>query len=131
MNKVWLTGRLTVKPELKKTSSGKEMSTFSIAVPKDKDHTSFIRCVCWGTQAENLCKYQDKGNLIGVEGELNTRDYEGKTYTEVTCSHIEFLGGKKEPSVEPPTNPFESFNAKTKSKIDEQISIEDEDYPWD
>ena len=71
MNVVILIGRLTKDPELKQTSSNLVYCRFTIAVdrPFSKDNaTDFINCVVWRKQAENLCKYQKKGNLIGVTG---------------------------------------------------------------
>jgi single-strand DNA-binding protein len=107
MNVSILVGRLTKNPELKATPNGKEFSQFTIAVNRaytSKDgekQTDFISCVCWGQTASNLCKYQSKGSLIGVIGQIQTRQYEDKNgvnhyITEVFCESIEFLSSKSE-----------------------------------
>lgn len=104
MNKVILTGRLTAKPELNYTQSQMAVTKFTIAVDrfsKDKG-ADFIRVTVFGKQAENVCRYMDKGRMIAVEGSIQTgsyKDREGKTvYTQdVIANHTEFLGGNSEP----------------------------------
>ena len=104
MNKVILTGRLTAKPELNYTQSQMAVTKFTIAVDrfsKDKG-ADFIRVTVFGKQAENVCRYLDKGRMIAVEGSLQTgsyKDRDGKTvYTQdVIVNHTEFLGGNSEP----------------------------------
>ena len=72
MNVVILSGRLTKKPELRSTASGTSVCNYSLAVDNNKIDENgkrcvdFIDCVCFGKQAENLAKYQDKGNIIEV-----------------------------------------------------------------
>lgn len=107
MNKVILTGRLTAKPELNYTQSQMAVTKFTIAVDrfsKDKG-ADFIRVTVFGKQAENVCRYMDKGRQIAVEGSLQTgsyKDRDGKTvYTQdVIANHTEFLGGNSEPARE-------------------------------
>lgn len=127
MNKVWITGRLTAKPEIKKSVNDKEYCNFSIAVPKDKEHVNYIKCIAWGIQAENLCKYQNKGSLIGILGELNNREYEDtagtkRTILEINCNQIEYLGGvyKEElnPYKEEKNKPFIEFGNEIEKELD-------------
>lgn len=104
MNKVILTGRLTAKPELNYTQSQMAVTKFTIAVDrfsKDKG-ADFIRVTVFGRQAENVCRYMDKGRMIAVEGSLQTGSYKGRdgktVYTQdVIANHTEFLGGNSEP----------------------------------
>lgn len=128
MNKVFLIGRLTKKPEIRETKNNK-VCEFTLAVNRDKERTDFINCVAWSIQADNLCKYQDKGSLIGVLGELRTDTYEiegNKKYkTYVMVNNIEFLESKKEK-----TNPFEEFGNSIKTEVKEQLEISEEDYPF-
>ena len=98
MNTVNLIGRLTATPELKQTNSGLSVCNFTLAVkrPANKDETDFIPCVCWKGAAEYICRYGEKGRLIGVTGCLNSRkwtDADGKnhTYIEVNCRSVEVL----------------------------------------
>lgn len=101
MNKVILTGRLTAKPELNYTQSQMAVTKFTIAVDrfsKDKG-ADFIRVTVFGKQAENVCRYMDKGRMIAVEGSLQTGSYKGRdgktVYTQdVIANHTEFLGGE-------------------------------------
>ena len=80
------------------------VTKFTIAVDrfsKDKG-ADFIRVTVFGKQAENVCRYMDKGRMIAVEGSLQTgsyKDRDGKTvYTQdVIANHTEFLGGNSEP----------------------------------
>lgn len=100
MNSISLTGRITKDLELKETTNGKKVSEFSLAVNRIGEGTDFVTCQVWGTQAENLTKYQGKGSLIGVVGSLRTDTYEvegNKKYkTYVLVSNIEYLSAKKE-----------------------------------
>lgn len=124
--------------ELKETNKGTKVCEFTIATNringKDAD---FINCVVWNSQAENLVKYQDKGSLIGVFGELRVDKYEvegNKRYkTYVLVSNIEFLESKNAQKNENVVqNPFEQFgdHVKTDFDVGEQIQIEDSDLPW-
>lgn len=105
MNKVILTGRLTAKPELQYTPNTQTAVTkITIAVDRQtKDGgADFIRVTVFGRQAENVCRYMDKGRMIAVEGSIQTGSYKGRdgktVYTQdVIANHTEFLGGNSEP----------------------------------
>lgn len=101
MNSVHLTGRITKELELRHTTSGKAVCEFSLAVYRDKDNTDFINAIVWNNQAENLCKYQGKGSLIGLIGTLRVdtyKDKEGNTRYKnyVLVNNIEYLSSKQE-----------------------------------
>ena len=107
LNRVILMGRITADLELKKTSSGISVTSFSIAVDRtyvkqgEERKTDFINCVAWNKQAEFICKYFGKGSLIAVEGELQTRQYQAKDgsnrhITEVVVSGVSFTGERRE-----------------------------------
>lgn len=121
MNKIFLIGRITKELELRSTKSGKSVCEFTIAVNRDKENADFINCVVWNEQAENLVKYQNKGSLISVMGELRNETYDKpdgtrgyKTYVLVNV--IEYLS-KSEQKVETQEkrdkekiqDPFEEF----------------------
>lgn len=104
MNNINLVGRITKDLEIK-AAGNTTVCNFSIAVnrrfAKDgQQKADFINCVCFGKVAENLCKYQGKGSLIGINGTLNIDQYqkdgENKTFTKVVANEIEFLGGNGE-----------------------------------
>ena len=108
-NLVVLTGRLTAAPEIKTTPSGKSVCSFTIAVDRgygDNKETDFITCVAWEKTAEFISKYFNKGSEIGIEGSIQTRKWTDKngnsrTAFEIRVSNTQFIGGKKETSVDP------------------------------
>ena len=104
MNNITLIGRITKDLE-SKIAGNTVVCNFSIAVNRKfakegQQKADFINCVCFGKVAENLCKYQGKGSLIGINGTLNIDQYqkdgENKTFTKVVANEIEFLGGNGE-----------------------------------
>lgn len=113
MNSLNLVGRLTKKPELARTQTGKVLSKFTIAINRiGQDGADFVNCVVWGVQAENLVKYQDKGALIAVNGSLRIDQYqdkEGKTQsrTYALANNIEYLQSKS--SEKSSADPYEDF----------------------
>lgn len=81
LNIVALQGRLAKDPELKTTPSGTSVCSFTLAVDRSysKDgnrQTDWIDCVAWKGTAEFICKYFQKGQLMAVNGTLQTRSYE-------------------------------------------------------
>lgn len=104
MNKAILIGRLTRDPELRYTGQGTALARFTVAInrrrQKDKpQEADFINCLAWGVAAENLSKYQSKGNQIAVHGRIQTGSYENKEgrkvyTTEVVAEEIEFIGSR-------------------------------------
>lgn len=103
-SKAILCGRLTEDPELRQTTSGKVVTTFSVAVNKPgktKDVASFFKVVAWDSRAEFVTQHFRKGSPILVEGALNQRtwmDTNGQRRSEVTiiASHVEFVDSKSE-----------------------------------
>ena len=109
MNNVVLIGRLTRDPELRYIPvSGTAVSTFTLAVDKglskDKKQemesknqptADFVRIVVWGKMGENCANYLAKGRLVGVQGRIQTSNYDKdgtKVYvTDVVASNVEFL----------------------------------------
>lgn len=107
VNNVVLVGRLVRNVDLRQTSTGKEMTYFTLAVNKNfkneqgEQAADFIGCVAFGKTAENMARFLSKGSLIAVEGRISTRNYQGndgKTVyvTEVVASSITFLESKKQ-----------------------------------
>ena len=102
INRVVLVGRITKDPELRKTQSG--LSTVSFTVACNRRFTSqgqepqadFINCVAWRQTADYMANYVKKGALLGVEGRIQTRNYEDQTgkrvyVTEVVCDSVQTL----------------------------------------
>ncbi len=133
MNRVCLIGRITKDLELRQTTSGKSVCEFTIAVNRDKDNADFINIQVWNAQAENLVKYQSKGNLIGVDGSLRidsfdksdgTRGY--KTY--VLANNIEYLSSKETKTEtketkkqEEESDPFAEFGETVEREMGDKI----------
>lgn len=128
MNNVVLTGRLTANPELKVTQSGTQVCVFALAVNKDKEHTDFPQVVCFGKTAENLCTYQKKGSMIGVNGRLQTRSYDRqdgtKAYvTEVIANAVEYLSSKSD-------NEAKTQQNEVVEVVEAPVNVSDDDLPF-
>ena len=104
-NRVILMGRLTRDPELRTTPSGVSVCTFSIAVDRrfqtkgEEKKTDFFNIVAWRQTGEFVSHYFKKGNMILVEGELQTRQYTNKdginvNVTEIMAEQVCFTGEK-------------------------------------
>ena len=83
MNRVILMGRLTADPELRTTPQGTSVSRFTIAVDRrfakeGQQQADFITCVAWRQTAEFVCRYFVKGRMIAVEGQLQSRSWDGE-----------------------------------------------------
>ena len=107
MNKVMLIGNLTRDPELRTTSSGTSVCTFSIAVNRNFTNTAgereadFINITVWRGLAENCAKYLTKGRKVAVAGSLQSRTYDdkegNKRYAlEVVADDVEFLSSRND-----------------------------------
>ena len=104
LNKVILMGRLTRDPELRSTPQGVSTCSFSIAVDRnfvrqgEERKADFINCVAWRQTAEFIPRYFKKGNMIVLEGSIQTRswDDDGKNRyaTEVIVSQVYFAESK-------------------------------------
>lgn len=101
MNRFNGIGRITKELVLKKTNSGVSVVSFNLAIDRmfkkdGEQNADFIPVQAWDKKADNLCKYCGKGSKIGIEGHIQTRNYDGndgkKVYiTEVVADSIEFL----------------------------------------
>lgn len=86
LNKVFLLGRLTADPQLRTTTGGQNVASFSVATNRvwtDKagqkqEAAEFHNIVVWGRQAEIASKFLNKGGLVLIEGRIQTRDWEDK-----------------------------------------------------
>lgn len=105
LNKAILMGRLTSDLELKQTPNGVSVCAFSIAVNRNynRDITDFINIVTWRGTAEFVSKYFKKGQLLALEGTIQTRNYEDKqgnkrTAFEVVADQVYFAESKNSSS---------------------------------
>ena len=102
INNVVLVGRLTKDPDLRYTSSGSAVASFTLAVNRNftnqngNREADFINCVIWRKPAETMANYARKGTLLGVVGRIQTRSYENQQgqrvyVTEVVCENFQLL----------------------------------------
>ena len=145
INRVVLVGRLTRDPELRKTTSGNSVCTFTVALdnrmknPDGSKGTSFIPCTAFTTTAETVSKFARKGLLVGVEGRLNQRSFirqDGSktSVIEVLCDSVQFLE-KRESNVaneEMDIPPYDDMNQTVNedNKNLDSIEITDDDLPF-
>ena len=116
INRVILVGRLTRDPELRKTQNGTSVVSFSLAVNRrvqtpGQPDADFINCVAWNRLADLMCQYLHRGSLIGVEGRIQTRNYDNnqgqRVYvTEVVADNVQFLEPKNAAHSSQPSNPY-------------------------
>jgi single-strand DNA-binding protein len=138
LNKVILIGRLTKDSEVRTTQSGQKVASVGLATNQyftDKsgqkqEKTDFHNLVFWGKQAELVGQYCGKGNLIMVEGRLQTRSWEGKDNkknytTEIIVENMQF--GPRSKAGE--NNPNDGMPAEKEGKKEEMpvIDLEEEE----
>ena len=141
MNSVTMIGRLCKEPELRRTQSGKAVASYSLAVkrPRSKDETDFVSVVTWDKAAEYLAQYGSKGDVVAVNGSLQSRKWEDKngnkrTEWEVVTDSVELLSSKKNESNN--TQPTQTQNAPYSQPSYAQQSFtpirgNDEELPWE
>ncbi len=101
MNRAVLVGRIVRDPELRKTTSGMSVVSFTLAIDNRvrqgaERTTSFIPVTAWNQTADNIAKYVHKGMLLGVDGRLNQRSYTNNenrnvSVVEVIADTVTFL----------------------------------------
>lgn len=104
MNKAIVIGNLTKDPELRTTTSGLSVCTFTVAVNRgfgDKKEVDYLPIVTWRGLADNCSKFLAKGRKAGVSGRIQTRQYDDKDgnrryVTEIVADDVEFLSPKGE-----------------------------------
>lgn len=111
LNRVVLIGRLTRDPELRYTTSGIAVASFTLAVDRSfktgsEKETDFIPVIAWRGLAENCANYLSQGKLAAVDGRLQIRSYDAKdgtkrTVAEVVADDVRFLSPKGESSSAP------------------------------
>ena len=141
MNKVILTGRIANDLEIRSTTTGKSICEFRLATnrPVNRDGekvADFVNCRVWNKSAENLVKYQTKGNLIAVIGRLQIDSYtdkEGnKRYSSyVLVEDLEYLERKKDPEEnkeDQEENEYKDMNITT--EFQQQFDYTDDELPF-
>ena len=109
LNKIFIMGRLTRDPELRRTQSGTPVTSFSLAVDRDyktqsgEKETDFIDVVAWRATAEFVAKYFTKGRMAVVEGRLQIRAWQDKEgnnrrSAEVVADNVYFGDSRRDSS---------------------------------
>lgn len=106
-SKAIITGNITRDPELRTTTGGSSVCSFTVAVNRNyrgtdgeqKEEVSFIDCSAWGKLAETIAQYGKKGNGVLVSGRLNQRAWEDKngnkrSSVEIVVEDFNFVGGR-------------------------------------
>ena len=105
INRAVVCGRLVRDPELRRTSNGTPVTSFTVAVNRTfknsdgEQEADFINCVAWNKTAEIVDQYCSKGNLVGVEGRLQSRSYQdnqgnNRTVVEIVADQVQFMQSK-------------------------------------
>ena len=134
LNVAVLTGRLVADPELRHTPNDTAVTSFTIAVNRrfarsaEERQTDFIDIVAWRSTAEFICKYFKKGQLISIEGSIQTRSYQDKEGNkrkafEVVANNVHFVESKKESS-----NEGSDFEEKSNENFTEYSTGNDSDF---
>ena len=94
INRVVITGRLTRDAELRYTQSGVAVASFTVAVDRqfrtqaEEREADFINCVIWRKSAENFVNFTHKGSMVGIDGRLQTRNYENQQGQRVYVTEV-------------------------------------------
>lgn len=130
MNRIILLGRLVKDPDVKVTTSGKTVCTFTLAVDRPfsgkdgKREADFINIQTWNKTAELIGNYVSKGQRLLVEGRLQIRSYDGKDgqkhyVTEVIADRVEFIERKEKSAQKAESEAMEGFGSEV--QFDEEI----------
>lgn len=141
INNVSIVGRLTRDPELRYSGSGTAICNFNVAVNRpfnsqDGQNADFINVVVFRKNAEALANYQRKGNLIGLTGRIQTRNFEGQDgktvyVTEVVADSVQFLESKGNNEHKQQNNqPSQQSNEDPFKNDAEPYDISDESLPF-
>ena len=107
LNQIAIQGRLVRDPELRRTNSGKAVTSFTLVCDRDfknqqtgEKEVDFIECVAWGGTAEMVEKYFHKGQMAVATGRLQLRDWTDKNdqkrrTAEILVNSIYFCGSKE------------------------------------
>ena len=106
LNKVILAGRLTSDVELKQTTTGVSVCSFTLAINRKfsangQQQTDFIQCQAWRSTAEFIARYFKKGSALCISGSIQVRSWTDnnnqKRYaTEVVADEAMFVDGKND-----------------------------------
>lgn len=103
LNKIIIQGRLTKDVEMRQTSTGTAYCSLSIACSRGKnkegvEETDFLNAIAWASRAEFINRYFKKGDMILIEGRMQSRNYEDsngnkRVAYDISISEVNFCGG--------------------------------------
>ncbi|ALJ30790.1 single-stranded DNA-binding protein [Apilactobacillus kunkeei] len=137
INRTTLIGRLTKDAELRYSQSGNAVANFTLAVNRaftnqqGEREADFINCVIWRKSAENFANFTHKGSLVGIDGRIQTRNYENQQgqrvyVTEVVVENFALL----EPRQDNHVQPSQQNNMSPFGNQSDQVNITDDDLPF-
>lgn len=105
LNVIAIMGRLVADPQLRQTQQGTSVASFRIACDRNRAdqngqrQADFFDVVAWRGTAEFVCKYFQKGSMIAIDGQLQSRQYQDKngnnrTAIEIIANNVNFTGSK-------------------------------------
>lgn len=143
INRTILIGRLTRDVELRYTGSGTAVGQFTLAVNRQftnkagEREADFISCVIWRKSAENFANFTHKGSLVGIEGRVQTRNYDNaeghRIYvTEIVVDNFSLLEPRNKDSSQNNSANENSNNQKNTNNANygDSIDISDDDMPF-
>ncbi|XRJ97314.1 single-stranded DNA-binding protein [Latilactobacillus sakei] len=148
INRVVLVGRLTRDVDLRYTKSGTAVGQFTMAVNRQYTNANgdreadFLNCIIWRKSAENLSNFTHKGSLVGIDGRLQTRNYENKEgqrvyVTEVVVDNFSLLDSKasgeasgKQSANHTQNKPQQNNQSDPFANTGQAIDISDDDLPF-
>ncbi|EOF4146885.1 TPA: single-stranded DNA-binding protein [Streptococcus pyogenes] len=140
INNIVLVGRMTKDAELRYTASQVAVATFTLAVNRrfkeqnGEREADFINCVIWRQSAENLANWAKKGDLIGVTGRIQTRNYENQQeqrvyVTEVVAESFQMLESRNSQQQSGQDNSSQNDNSQPFGNSN-PMDISDDDLPF-
>ena len=140
INNAVIMGRICEDLELRTTTSGTSVTSFTVAVDRnyqkqgEEKQTDFLKIVVWRNTADFVCRYFRKGSMIAVQGSIQTRNYEDKngnkrTAVEIVADNISFCGSKADNGGNATNNTPAPTNATPGNFGGDFESIDDDDIP--
>lgn len=143
INRVILVGRLTKDPEYRQTPNGVSVATFALAVNRPftnsqgEREADFINVVVFRRQADNVNNYLSKGSLAGVDGRVQSRNYENNEgrrvfVTEVVADNVQFMDSKSsnQQNNQPQQQRGQAPAGNNPFSNDNNANIDDDDLPF-
>lgn len=136
INRVVLVGRLTRDPELRYTANGAAVANFTVAVNRTftnsqgEREADFINCIIWRKAAESFANFTHKGSLVGIDGRIQTRNYENQQgqrvyVTEAVVDNFSLLESRNANSNDNSNNQSNNSNSNNNQSSNSSNNISD------